>query len=147
MGLASDAGFPHAAAIASLDNQMDTRSGTVRVRARIAHVSAEMLPGLQARIRLQGGVAHQAVVVDDAVVGTDQDRKYVLVVNAENKVERRFVEPGALQGTERVLRRGVAPGEQVIVDGAFRAPPGATVAPVAADAPAASARATDGARS
>ncbi|TDS85265.1 efflux RND transporter periplasmic adaptor subunit [Comamonas sp. JUb58] len=134
VGLANDAGFPHAATIEALDNQMDTRSGTVRVRARIAQASAEMLPGLQARVRLQGGTAYNAIMVDEAAVSTDQDRKYVLIVNAENKVERRFVELGALQGKERVLRSGVPADAKVIVDGAYRAPPGTTVTAVAAEA-------------
>lgn len=148
VGLANDSGFPYAAAIEALDNQMDTRSGTVRVRARIDKVSPEMLPGLQARVRLQGGAPYDAIMVDEAVVGTDQDRKYVLIVNAENKVERRFVELGVLQGKERVLRSGVSPNSKVIVDGAFRAPPGTAVTAVAADAaPAASAGNATGERS
>lgn len=147
VGLADDEAFPYPASIEALDNRMDTRSGTVRVRARIDKASPEMLPGLQARVRLQGGVSYDAVMVDDAVVGTDQDRKYVLIVNAENKVERRFVELGVLQGRERALRRGIEPGTRVIVDGAFRAAPGATVSAVEAEAPAASARAATGARS
>lgn len=132
VGLAIDDAFPYAAAIEALDNQMDTRSGTVRVRARLDKVSPGMLPGLQARIRLQGGKPYEAVMVDDAVVGTDQDRKYVLVVNAENKVERRVVELGTLQGRQRVVRSGVAAGARVIVDGAYRASPGAAVSAVAA---------------
>ncbi|WP_431262180.1 efflux RND transporter periplasmic adaptor subunit [Roseateles chitinivorans] len=127
VGLASDTGYPHAATVEALDNQMDTRSGTVRVRARLEHAGVEMLPGLQARIRLQGATPYDAVVVDDAVVGTDQDRKYVLIVNAQDKVERRPVELGALQGRERVLRSGVDAGSRVIVDGAFRVTPGAAV--------------------
>lgn len=146
VGLANDDAYPYSASIVALDNQMDTRSGTVRVRARVDNVSPEMLPGLQARVRLQGGMPYNAVMVNDIVVGTDQDRKYVLVVNAENKVERRFVELGALHGKERVLRTGVAPGAKVIVDGAFRAPPGTSVTAVAADAKA-SERAASGDRS
>ncbi|CAG9180010.1 efflux RND transporter periplasmic adaptor subunit [Cupriavidus pampae] len=146
VGLANDDAYPYSASIVALDNQMDTRSGTVRVRARVDNVSPEMLPGLQARVRLQGGMPYNAVMVSDIVVGTDQDRKYVLVVNAENKVERRFVELGALHGKERVLRTGVAPGAKVIVDGAFRAPPGTAVTAVAADAKAPE-RATGGDRS
>jgi len=142
VGLVNDDAYPYSASIVALDNQMDTRSGTVRVRARVDNVSPEMLPGLQARVRLQGGMPYNAVMVSDIVVGTDQDRKYVLVVNAENKVERRFVELGALHGKERVLRTGVAPGAKVIVDGAFRAPPGTSVTAVAADA-----KATDSAAS
>ena len=147
VGLASDNGYPYAAAIEALDNQMDTRSGTLRVRARIDHASPEMLPGLQARIRLHGGVPYDAVLVDETVVGTDQDRKYVLVVNAENKVERRFVELGTLQGKERVLRSGIAPGAKIIVEGAFRAAPGTSVTAVIVEAPMAPASAATGGRS
>lgn len=147
IGLANDNAFPYAASIEAIDNQMDTRSGTVRVRARIDKVSPDMLPGLQARVRLQGGMPYDAVVVDETVVGTDQDRKYVLIVNAQNKVERRVVELGVLQGKERVLRSGVETGARVIVDGAFRAPPGTAVTAVAEEAPAASASTTAGARS
>lgn len=147
VGLANDAAYTHSAAIVALDNQMDTRSGTVRVRARIDQVSPEMLPGLQARIQMRGGKAYDAVMVDDAVVGTDQDRKYVLVVGADNKVERRVVELGALHGTERVLRSGVPAGAKVIVDGAFHASPGTVVNAVAADAPKAPVAARSGGRS
>ncbi|QWT19836.1 efflux RND transporter periplasmic adaptor subunit [Bacillus sp. NP157] len=132
VGLADDDGYPYAATVQAIDNQMDTRSGTVRVRARIDAVSPAMLPGLQARVRLQGGEPYRAVVVDDALVGTDQDRKFVLVVNAKDTIERRVVEPGVLQGRERVLRSGIEPGARVVVDGAFKAPPGTTVKAVAA---------------
>lgn len=134
VGLADESAFPHAATIEAIDNQMDTRSGTVRVRARIDAPTPGMLPGLQARIRLSGGTTYDAVTVDDAVVGTDQDRRYVLVVDAENKVVRRFVELGALQGRERVVRSGVDAGTRVVVDGAFKAPPGTAVNAVEADA-------------
>lgn len=144
VGLVDDNGYPYAASIEAIDNQMDTRSGTVRIRARIDKVKPEMLPGLQARIRLQGGVPYDAVMVDDQVVGTDQDRKYVLVVNGENKVERRFVELGTLQGKERVLRSGLTAGAKVIVDGAFRAAAGAAVSAVPVDAPKAPAAASGG---
>lgn len=147
VGLATDTDFPYAASIEAIDNQMDIRSGTVRVRARIDKVNPEMLPGLRARIRLQGGAPYDAVLVDEAVVSTDQDRKYVLVVNAQNKVERRVVDLGVLQGTQRVVRSGLAPGAKVIVDGAFRASTGASVSAVAAEAPEASAGATNGGRS
>lgn len=134
VGLANEGGFPYVASVEAIDNQMDTRSGTVRVRARIEKAGADMLPGLQARVRLQGGTAYKAVMVDDAVVGTDQDRKYVLIVNAQNKVERRFVELGALRGTERVVRSGIDADAKVIVDGAFRAPPGTAVSAISAEA-------------
>lgn len=133
VGLANDSAFPYPATLEALDNRMDVRSGTVRVRARIDQASAEMLPGLQARVRLQGGVSYDAVMVDDALVGTDQDRKYLLIVNAQDKVERRFVELGVLQGKERVVRSGIEAGTRVINDGAFRAPPGTAVNAVAAD--------------
>lgn len=144
VGLVNDSAFPHPATIAALDNQMDTRSGTVRVRARLGKVSAQMLPGLQARIRLRGGRPYDAVLVDDAVIGTDQDRKYVLIINAKEKVERRVVELGSLHGDQRVVRSGLAAGSRVIVDGAFRAPPGSAVTARAAGGPAPSAHAAGG---
>lgn len=134
VGLASDDAYPYTATVQAIDNQMDTRSGTVRVRARIDAVAPEMLPGLQARVRLQGSNPYNAVVVDDAVVGTDQDRKFVLVVNAKNIIERHVVELGVLQGRDRVLRSGVEAGARIVVDGAFKAPPGTTVKATAADA-------------
>ncbi|NID16833.1 efflux RND transporter periplasmic adaptor subunit [Luteibacter yeojuensis] len=134
VGLADDDAYPYAATVQGIDNQMDTRSGTVRVRARINAVSPAMLPGLQARVRLHGGQPYHAVVVDDAAVGTDQDRKFVLVVNAKDTIERRVVEPGVLQGRERVLRSGIEPGARVVIDGAFKAPPGTTVKATVADA-------------
>jgi membrane fusion protein, multidrug efflux system len=133
VGLANDSTHPYTATVESLDNQMDTRSGTVRVRALINKVTPEMLPGLQARIRLQGGMLYEALLVDDAVISTDQDRKYVLIVNKQNKVERRFVEIGTLQGKERVIKSGVVFGDRIIVDGAFHASPGAEVSAIAAE--------------
>ena len=134
VGLANDNRFTYPATFEALDNRMDVRSGTVRVRARLDQISPEMLPGLQARVRLQGGVRYDAVLVDDAVIGTDQHRKYVLIVNDQSKVERRFVELGVLQGRERVVH-GVEPGTKVINDGAFRAPPGSQVNAVPDEAP------------
>ncbi|MDD1011318.1 efflux RND transporter periplasmic adaptor subunit [Pseudomonas shahriarae] len=147
VGLASENNFPHPATLEAIDNRMDSRSGTVRVRARIDQASPEMLPGLQARVRLQGGLQYDAVMVNDSVIGTDQDRKYVLIVNAQNKVERRFVEVGMQQGRERVVRSGIEAGTKVINDGAYRVTPGSAVNAVADDATQAAINDTNGDRS
>eukprot|EP00884_Botryococcus_braunii_P011573 jgi/Botrbrau1/20416/Bobra.0006s0071.1 len=78
VGLASDDGFPHAAAIEALDNQMDTRSGTVRVRARIDRVSPDMTPGPAGAHPAAGRPALRGRDGSTMrLVGTDQDRKYV----------------------------------------------------------------------
>ncbi len=132
VGLAGEEGHPHAARLHSLDNQLDTRSGTIRVRAVLDNPDGRMIPGLQARIRLQASEPYPAVLVDEAAIGTDQDRRFVLVVGKDGRVEYRRLELGSRQGGLRVVRSGLAPGDQVIVEGAQRVRPGDAVAAVPA---------------
>jgi multidrug efflux pump subunit AcrA (membrane-fusion protein) len=80
-------------------------------------------------VRLPGGVRHEATLIADESVATDQDRRYVLVVGADNVVEYRQVELGGIHEGLRIVRTGLAPGERVIVAGLQRARPGMTVAP------------------
>jgi len=132
VGLAGEEGHPHAARLHSLDNQLDTRSGTIRVRAVLDNPDGRMIPGLQARVRLQASEPYPAVLVDEAAIGTDQDRRFVLVVGKDGRVEYRRLELGSRQGDRRVVRSGLAPGDQVIVEGAQRVRPGDAVAAVPA---------------
>ena len=132
VGLAGEEGHPHAGRLHSLDNQLDTRSGTIRVRAVLDNPDGRMIPGLQARVRLQASEPYLAVLVDEAAIGTDQDRRFVLVVGRDGRVEYRQIELGSRQGGLRVVRSGLAPGDQVIVEGAQRVRPGDAVAAVPA---------------
>lgn len=94
LGLADENGYSRDGAIASVDKRLDTGSGTVWVRASFANTDGALVPGLYARVKVGGGRAHDAILVDDAAIGTDQSRKYVLVVDASNRIRYRTVRAG-----------------------------------------------------
>ena len=136
MALANEEGFPHKGAMTFVDNQVDPRTGTIRARASFDNKDGYLTPGLFARVKLLGHSTHRVVLVDDRAVGTDQSQKFVYVVDGENKVSYRSVKVGRLTDGLRIVRDGLQPGENVIVNGLQRVQPGATVAPekVAMDA-------------
>ncbi|MFL5308202.1 MAG: efflux RND transporter periplasmic adaptor subunit [Polyangia bacterium] len=130
--------FPHEGSIDFFDNQLDPRSGTVRARAVFANKDHAFAPGLYARLKLVGGAAYQATLVSDRAIGTDQDKKFVLVVKPDSTVEYRPVQLGRLVDGYRVVAAGVQPGDKVVVNGLQRVRPGmrvtATDVPMLADA-------------
>jgi multidrug efflux system membrane fusion protein len=130
VGLADEDGFPHAGKLEFVDNQVDRTSGTVRMRATVDNKSRRFTPGLFARVRL-GDTAkpRRAVLVTDRAIGTDQSRRYVLVVDAENKANYREVRIGRLVDGLRVIESGLKPGEVIVVNGLQRVRPGAPIAP------------------
>src|SRR5690348_1270788 len=81
VGLASETGFPHEGTVDFVDNRVDRSAGTIQVRALLPNKSLLFTPGLFARVRLIGGERHAATLIQDRAVGTDQDRKFVLVLN------------------------------------------------------------------
>jgi RND family efflux transporter MFP subunit len=129
VALVDEKDFPHRGAIEFVDNQVDPSTGTIRVRAVLPNPDRLLAPGLFVRVRLPLGEPRSGVLVSDRAIGTDQDRKYVLVVNDQNVVEYRQVKLGPTQGGLRNVAEGLAPGEWVIVNGIQRARPGATVTP------------------
>ncbi|NUT85161.1 efflux RND transporter periplasmic adaptor subunit [Pseudomonas corrugata] len=132
LGLAHEEGYPRKGKLSSLDNRLDTRSATIRVRASFDNSNGELRPGLFARVLLPGSASRPATLVDDSAIGTDQDKKYVLVVDAEDRVQYRQVKPGIRQGALRVIDQGIEPEEQVVVSSLHLATPGTRVAPVRA---------------
>ncbi|MBN3760594.1 efflux RND transporter periplasmic adaptor subunit [Burkholderia sp. Ac-20365] len=129
LGLANEDGYSRQGTISSVDNRLDAQSATIRVRAIIDNRDGALVPGLYARVKVGGGDAHSAVLVDDAAIGTDQSKKYVLVVNDANKVQYREVQLGALHDNLRVVSAGLRPGERIVVNGLMRARPNDTVKP------------------
>lgn len=123
LGLANEDGFSRKGAVASVDNRLDTVSGTIRVRARFDNTDGALVPGLYARVKVGGGALHPAVMVAEAAIGTDQARKFVLVIDHDHKVQYREVQLGALHDTLRVITSGLKPGEQIVVNGLQRARP------------------------
>lgn len=129
LGLANEDDFAHKGTIDYVDNRMDATSGTIRVRARFDNPDGALVPGLYARVKVGGSSPHEAVMVEDRAIGTDQDKKFVLVVGADNTVQYRAIVPGAEQNGLRVVTSGLEAGERVIVNGTQHARPGTKVTP------------------
>lgn len=121
------------------NHSIDAATGTVRLRARVDTPPPHLMPGQYVRVRLATGEKRQSILVPDQALGTDQGRRFVLVVTESGAVEYRPVVTGAAVGTDRIVVDGLLPGEQVIASGLMRVRPGMTVRPQAVDAPAASA--------
>ncbi len=127
VGFSDEPGHPHAATVDFVDNRVDPQTGTLRVRVVVKNDDGRLTPGLFARVRMPLGAAHDTVLVDDRAVGTDQDRRYVYVVDPQNKVQYRAVKLGPLHEGLRVVREGLTPADRVVVVGLQRVRPGAPV--------------------
>src|SRR5262245_10998182 len=129
IGLGNETGFPHTGLIDFVDNRVDTTTGTIRVRAVLENKDGLFSPGFFVRVKLATSEPKPTVLVTERAIGTDQGRKYVLVVNDKNVVEYRQVQVGTLAEGLRAITSGLAPGDWVIVNGIQRARPGITVIP------------------
>jgi RND family efflux transporter MFP subunit len=129
VGLANESGYPHQGALVFIDNSLDPATGTIHSRALLDNHERLFTPGLFARIRLLDSTQHEAVLVNDSAIGTDQTVRYVLVVGADNKVEYRPVQLGPVIDGLRVVQSGLRSGESVVVNGLQRVRPGAQVQP------------------
>jgi multidrug efflux system membrane fusion protein len=127
LGLANEEGYPRQGKVNSVDNQVDTSSGTIRVRAVFENADGLLVPGLYARVRLGGGPSRSAVLIDEKAISTDQDKRFVLVVDANNHAVYREVRVGADQHGLRVIESGLQPGERIVVNGLQRIRPGDAV--------------------
>ncbi len=129
LGLANEDGFSREGKVSSVDNRLDTGSGTIRVRASFDNADGTLVPGLYARIKVGGGAPHPAVLIDDAAIGTDQDKKYVMVVDKDNHAQYREVTLGTLNDGMRVITKGLEPNERIVVNGLQRVRPNDVVKP------------------
>jgi RND family efflux transporter MFP subunit len=127
VGLANESGYPHQGAMVFVDNALDPATGTIRSRALLDNHERLFTPGLFARVRLLGSAQHDAVLVNDSAIGTDQTVRYVLVVGTGNKVEYRPVQLGPVIDGLRVVQSGLTAGESIIVNGLQRVRPGVQV--------------------
>lgn len=129
VGLANEEGFPHDGHMDFVDNQLNVRTGTIRARAVLDNKQGLFTPGMFARVQLLGSSEHEAILIEERAIATDQTQNYVLVLGAGNKVEYRPVQLGrALQGL-RIVRKGLKTGETVVVNGLQRVRPGTQVTP------------------
>lgn len=129
LGLADEQGYPHLGHIDFIDNQVDPMTGTIRGRAVFDNDEGLFTPGLFVRLKLVGSARYDAVLIQETAVGTDLDRKFVLVLDDQQKVTYRHVELGPKVAGLRIVRDGLAANDRIVVNGLQRVRPGMTVSP------------------
>jgi membrane fusion protein, multidrug efflux system len=145
MGTAATAETPFIGHLQLVDNQVDARSGTVRVRAVFDNKDGSLMPGQFAKLRMGQVKNSQALLINERAVGTDQNKKFVMVVGSDNTAAYREVTLGAHVNGLRIVTAGLKPQERVVVNGLQRIRPGALVAPQPVDMALKAATARDGA--
>lgn len=140
LALASEHNFPHEGAVDFVNNQVEASTGTLQVRGSFPNpkppVGDRVLsPGLFVRMRVPIGPPYQALLVNERALATDQNLKFVMVVNEQNEVVRHDVELGRPQGALQVIVQGLRPNERVIVNGLQRVRPGMVVNPKLVEMP------------
>ena len=125
--LGDEENYPHSGSIESFDNRVDPNSGSILLRAVFSNADGRIVPGLFARIRIPASDKHPAIFIDEKAVGTDQAQKFVLTLSPTNTVEYRSIELGSSVNGKRIVRTGLKPGEQIVVNGLARVRPGMPV--------------------
>lgn len=129
MGTGTSDGMTYTGKMQLIDNQVDARSGTVRVRAVFDNADGRLMPGQFARLMMGQPKAEPALLISERAVGTDQNKKFVMVVDKDSKAEYREVALGVSIDGMRVVTSGLQAGERIVVKGLQRVRPGALVAP------------------
>ena len=131
--LIDEADFGHRGRMDFVDNVIERSSGTIRGRAVFSNPAGLLTPGMFGRVRVPGSAAYAALLIPDIAIGTEQARKFILVVDADDVVRQRHVTLGDIVGKLRVVKDGLAASDRVIVEGLMRARPGQKVSPQAED--------------
>lgn len=129
LALSGSTEFRHQGTIDFIDNQLNAATGTIRIRASFDNADNSLLPGLFARLKLTGSAPYQAVLVDDKAIGTDLASRFVLVVDSKGTLQYRPVTLGEKAGGLRIIKTGLKPAEQVVVNGLQRVRPGVVIEP------------------
>jgi membrane fusion protein, multidrug efflux system len=129
MGTAATNDTPYRGKLQLVDNHVDAKSGTVRVRAIFDNRDGSLIPGQFARLRMAQAQAFPAVLITERAVGTDQSKRYVMVVGQDNKADYREVKLGPSVDGLRVVTEGLKADERIVVNGLQRVRPGTLVAP------------------
>jgi RND family efflux transporter MFP subunit len=129
LGLANEDGFPHAGSINFVDNQVNAKIGTMRLRGVFPNQDQVLVPGLFGRVRAPIGRPRKALLVTERALDTDQGQKILYVVNEKNEVAARTVRVGLLQDGLREITDGLKADDRVIVIGLQQVRPGFSVEP------------------
>lgn len=115
--------------IVSFDNKLDAASGTIRSRAIFDNKDKALVPGMYANVRVGQAEAQDVILIPERLISTDQDKKFVYVVNGENKVAYRPVTLGGLSNSMRIITQGLQPGDRVVTDALQKIRPEMAVEP------------------
>jgi RND family efflux transporter MFP subunit len=128
IGLQTESGYPHKGKLDYVAPTVDPSTGTLAARAILENSDRVLLPGYFVRVRIPFR-PQAALLVSDVAIGSDQAGRYVLIINKDNVVEQRKVEPGQLIGELRVIEKGLTKDDRVVIGGIMRAIPGQKVEP------------------
>ena len=131
LGLVDESGFPHRGHMDFVDNRFDVDTASMRARCVFPNDDQILLPGMFARIRIPGSSAHEAVLIPDSAIGTDQSSQYVYVVVGD-VIKRRPITVGPIVDGLRVIRQGLVGDETLVIEGLLRARPDAQVTTITA---------------
>ncbi len=129
IGLQDEEGYPHKGHLDYVSPQVDPSTGTITVRAIFDNKDNALLPGLFVRVKGPIGHLDKALLTRNDAIGTSQEGSYVLVVGADNVVQRKIVKTGQRQGQLVIIDSGLDPGDWVVTEGVQQAFPGAKVEP------------------
>ncbi|HTY49231.1 MAG TPA: efflux RND transporter periplasmic adaptor subunit [Steroidobacteraceae bacterium] len=129
VGLVNEEGYPHQGSIVFVNNEIDPATGTMRARGLLENHDRRFTPGMFARVKLPGSTPHEALLINDSAIGTDQSVKYVLRLGKDNAIEYRTVKLGPLVDGLRVVTAGLSPNDSIVVNGLQRVRPGMVVTP------------------
>lgn len=116
IALPGDTGFPRSGKLDFVSNQLDQGSATVRMRAIVDNRDLALAPGLFAKIQLAGTAPHQAILIPDEAISTDQGARIVYVIK-DDKAQVRTISLGPLVDGLRVVRSGLGPDDTVVTSG------------------------------
>lgn len=133
--LANGADYPTAGTMEFVDNQVDPNTGTIALRALFPNAEGILLPGETVNVTVRKAQAKIMPVVPMSAVEENNDGKFVLVVDAQNKVAQRPIKVALQVGQDWAVEDGIKAGETIIVEGLQKVQPGMTVNPVRASAP------------
>ncbi len=133
--LSDETGFPHKGTLEYVAPAIEAATGTLYVRGIMPNPTRALLPGMFVKIRLpMGKVEKSALLVPQSALQEDQGGRYLLLVNAGNVIEKRYVQPGQTVGSMQEISSGLDHGDRVVVGELWRASPGMTVTPKLSEA-------------
>jgi RND family efflux transporter MFP subunit len=127
--LIDEQNFAHEGQMDFVDNAIDRATGTIRGRAQFGNPDGLFTPGMFANIQVPASQPYEALMVPDVAIGSEQARKYVLVVDTESTARPKYVTLGDVVDGLRVVKDGLAPDDRVVTNGIARIRPGQKVTP------------------